>query len=61
MFQKGCGCEKLHGTVTFQAKHPIKCGIVDKGHTSPKWNAFRDELYREDEGYGNRGLARPLN
>lgn len=53
MFEKGCGCKKLNSTVIFQAKHPIKCGIVGKGHTIPEWNAFKDELYREKKGYGD--------
>lgn len=54
-FRKAVGVKKkmLNGTVIFQAKHPIKCGMVGKGHTLPEWNAFKDELYREERGYGN--------
>lgn len=43
----------LISMVTFDAKHSIKCGMVAKGHTFPKWNAFKDKLYRKERGYGN--------
>lgn len=43
----------MNGTVTFEAKHSIKCGVVGKGHTLPEWNAFKDELYRKERGCGN--------
>lgn len=43
----------LISVVTFDAKHSIKCGVVGKGHTFPKQNAFKDKLYRKERGYGN--------
>lgn len=52
-FRKVCGCKRLSSTVTFEAKHSIKCGLVGKGHTFPEWNAFKDELYRKERGFGN--------
>lgn len=51
--QKGSGCKILNGVVTCDAKHSIKCSVVGKGHTFPKWNAFKDKLYRRERGYGN--------
>lgn len=43
----------LISTVTFDAKHSIKCSMMGKGHTFPKWNAFKAKLYGKERGHGN--------
>ena len=39
--------------VTSDAKHSTKRSTVGKGHTFPKWNAFKDKLCRKERGCGN--------